>query len=125
MLKNLLKKIPGVKRLPGDLSYEEAREVLERNDLAARNELAGREDARPEMLYHLGQVGPAQDHAVHLRPCQSSTLKLRARKLQFDQCAILRQADFLHFSQGIQRQLVVPGLYLLDERLFGLRQPVA
>ena len=40
MLKNLLKKIPGVKRLPGDLSYEEAREVLERNDLAARNELA-------------------------------------------------------------------------------------
>ena len=53
MLKNLLKKIPGVKRLPGDLSYEEARDVLERNDLAARNELAGREDARPEMLYHL------------------------------------------------------------------------
>lgn len=53
MLKKLLKKIPGVKQLPGDLSYEEAREVLERNDFAARNELAGREDARPEMLYHL------------------------------------------------------------------------
>ena len=32
MLKKLLKKIPGVKQLPGDLGYEEAREVLERND---------------------------------------------------------------------------------------------
>lgn len=53
MLKKLLKKIPGLKHLPGELSYEEAREVLERNDLAARDELAGREDARPEMLYHL------------------------------------------------------------------------
>ncbi len=39
--------------LPKDLSYEDARDVLEREDDKARHSLAHREDAPPETLYYL------------------------------------------------------------------------
>ncbi len=50
------------KALPRDLSYEEARDVLERADHGARDTLASREDAPPETLYYL-----ASDKDVRVR----------------------------------------------------------
>jgi uncharacterized protein (DUF2336 family) len=46
------------KKLPDDLSYEKAREVLESHEEKAQRELAGRSDAEPEMLYYIAAKGP-------------------------------------------------------------------
>lgn len=54
-VKNWLKKAFGFDVLPSDLSYENARAVLEKHNRAARQELAERHDAAPEMLYYLSQ----------------------------------------------------------------------
>ena len=49
----LLSKWMGWRRLPAQLRYEDAREVLEGHQRAAKRELAGRADAPPEALYYL------------------------------------------------------------------------
>lgn len=54
-MKNLLKKIFTWRRLPGDLSYEDARAVLEKHSRAAKRELASRTDAPREVLYYLSE----------------------------------------------------------------------
>ncbi|MEL7029974.1 MAG: DUF2336 domain-containing protein, partial [Pseudomonadota bacterium] len=62
MMKKLLKRLPGVKALPADLTYEGAREALEAEDLKAKRELAVRPDSPPETLYYL-----ANDAAPDIR----------------------------------------------------------
>ncbi|MEM9750763.1 MAG: DUF2336 domain-containing protein, partial [Pseudomonadota bacterium] len=52
-MRNLLKKLPGIRALPSDLSYEGARNALEAQDKKAKRELAARADAPPEALYYL------------------------------------------------------------------------
>ena len=58
MLKNWIRRLTGRPVLAEQLSYEDARSVLERHDRAARRELASRTDAPPETLYYLE---PKQD----------------------------------------------------------------
>lgn len=48
------------KKLPEQLSYEDARAVLESNKQKLEKELAGRADAEPEMLYYLAERGAPQ-----------------------------------------------------------------
>jgi uncharacterized protein (DUF2336 family) len=55
----LLKRFFGLKTLPEDLSYGEARAVLESHERRLECELAGRFDAEPEMLYYLAERGNA------------------------------------------------------------------
>jgi uncharacterized protein (DUF2336 family) len=54
-VKNWLKKAFGLDILPSNLSYENARAVLEKHNRTARMELAERRDAPPEMLYYLSE----------------------------------------------------------------------
>jgi len=54
-VKNWFKKAFGLDALPSDLSYENARAVLEKHNKIARQELAERSDAAPEMLYYLSE----------------------------------------------------------------------
>ncbi len=54
-MKNLLKKIFTWRHLPSDLSYEDARSVLQKHNRAARRELAARADAPREVLYYLSE----------------------------------------------------------------------
>ena len=49
----LLSRLFGWRKLPPELRYEDARQVLEGHQLAAKRELAGRNDAPPEALYYL------------------------------------------------------------------------
>src|SRR4051812_27150661 len=51
----LLKRFFGSKELPEDLSYGEARAVLESHKGQLERELASRFDAEPEMLYYLAE----------------------------------------------------------------------
>jgi len=53
----LLKRFFGLKVLPEDLSYGQARAVLESHEGQLECELAGRFDAEPEMLYYLAERG--------------------------------------------------------------------
>jgi uncharacterized protein (DUF2336 family) len=55
----LLKRLFGSKRLPQELSYDEARAVLESRKRQLERELAARLDAEPEMLYYLVERGDA------------------------------------------------------------------
>lgn len=52
-----LKRLVGARVLPAELSYEDARAVLESRERAAQRELAARADAEPEMLYYLAWNG--------------------------------------------------------------------
>ena len=52
-----LKRLVGVRALPNELSYEDARAVLESREREAEHELAGRADAEPEILYYLAGNG--------------------------------------------------------------------
>lgn len=54
-MKNLLNKIFSWRRLPNELSYEDARAVLEKHSRAAKRELASRTDAPREVLYYLSE----------------------------------------------------------------------
>ncbi len=54
-MKNLLKKIFSWRHLPQELSYREARAVLEKHNWGARRELAARTDAPSEVLYYLSE----------------------------------------------------------------------
>lgn len=64
-----LKQLLGLQALPKDLSYEQARDVLEEQNLKARKELASRKDAAPEMLYYLtGDAVPDVRRAVAANP---------------------------------------------------------
>ncbi len=54
MLKSVVGKLFG-KALPKDLSYEEARNALEKQDTKLRHDLAGREGVEPEILYYLAE----------------------------------------------------------------------
>ena len=54
-----LKRLTG-KKLPEELSYEDARAILESNKRSHEQELAGRSDAEPEMLYYLAERGAPQ-----------------------------------------------------------------
>lgn len=49
----LLSRLFGRRKLPAELRYEDARQVLESHQLEVKRELAGREDAPPEALYYL------------------------------------------------------------------------
>lgn len=49
----LLSRLFGRRKLPPELRYEDARQVLEGHQLAAKRELAARNDAPPEALYYL------------------------------------------------------------------------
>jgi uncharacterized protein (DUF2336 family) len=55
----LFKRLFGSKELPEDLSYSEARAVLESRKGQLERELASRFDAEPEMLYYLAERGEA------------------------------------------------------------------
>ena len=52
-----LKRLVGKRALPDELSYEDARAVLESHERAAQRELASRPDAEPEILYYLAGNG--------------------------------------------------------------------
>lgn len=56
-MKAFLKRLVGARALPEELSYEDARAVLESREQAAQRELARRADAEPEMLYYLAANG--------------------------------------------------------------------
>jgi len=56
-MKAFLKRLVGARALPVELSYEDARAVLESREQAAQRELAGHADAEPEMLYYLAANG--------------------------------------------------------------------
>ena len=56
-MKAFLKRLVRARALPNELSYEDARAVLESREQAAQRELAGRADAEPEMLYYLAANG--------------------------------------------------------------------
>ena len=49
----LFSRLFGWRKLPAELRYEDARQVLESHQLAVKRELAGREDAPAEALYYL------------------------------------------------------------------------
>jgi len=53
----MLKRLFGSKELPEELSYADARAVLESHQSRAERELASRFDAEPEMLYYLAERG--------------------------------------------------------------------
>ena len=55
----LLKRLFGSKELPEELSYTDARAVLESHQSKLERELASRFDAEPEMLYYLAERGDA------------------------------------------------------------------
>lgn len=64
-----LKRLLKGKELPDQLSYEEARAVLESNKGQLERELASRADAEPEMLYYLAERGaPAVRRKVAANP---------------------------------------------------------
>ncbi len=68
-MKAFLKRLVGVRALPDELSYEDARAVLESRERAMQRELAGRADAEPEMLYYLATKGePSTRRAVAANP---------------------------------------------------------
>src|ERR1041385_6444566 len=52
-----LKRMFGRTGLPEKLSYEKAREVLEKHQQKLERDLAARTDAEPEMLYYLAERG--------------------------------------------------------------------
>jgi len=54
-----LRRLTG-KKLSDQLSYDEARAVLESHKKGLEEELAGRSDAEPEMLYYLAERGAPQ-----------------------------------------------------------------
>ena len=56
----LLSRLFGRRKLPPELRYEDARQVLEGHQLAAKRELAARDDAPPEALYYLACDDDAQ-----------------------------------------------------------------
>jgi uncharacterized protein (DUF2336 family) len=66
---------PGLSRRP---SYEEARDVLERHDVAMRRELAGRAGVEPEILYYLAEDS---DSEVRRRVARNSAAPAQADKL--------------------------------------------
>lgn len=69
----------GVSRRP---SYEEARDVLERHDLAMRRELAGKTSLEPEILYYLAEDADAE---VRQRVARNPATPAQAdRLLSFD-----------------------------------------
>ncbi|WP_041535792.1 DUF2336 domain-containing protein [Parvibaculum lavamentivorans] len=53
MAPGLLSRLFGRRKLPPELRYEDARQVLESHQSAMKRELAGRADAPPEALYYL------------------------------------------------------------------------
>lgn len=53
MASGLLSRLFGRRKLPPELRYEDAREVLESHQSEMKRELAGRTDAPPEALYYL------------------------------------------------------------------------
>lgn len=55
MLKAMFGRLLGRSGLSRRPSYEEARDVLERHDVAMRRELAGRSGVEPEILYYLAE----------------------------------------------------------------------
>ena len=56
-MKAFLHRLVRARGLPENLSYEDARAVLESREKTAQRELAGRADAEPEMLYYLASNG--------------------------------------------------------------------
>lgn len=54
-MKSFLARIFSSKALPGELTYEAARAVLEQEEAKLQEELASRPDAEPEMLYYLAE----------------------------------------------------------------------
>jgi len=63
------KRLLKAKELPDQLSYDEARAVLESNAHRAEQELAAHPDAKPEMLYYLAERGaPAVRRKVAANP---------------------------------------------------------
>lgn len=62
MFERLREKLSG--RNPRDMSYEQARAVLETDDAAKQRALAGRADTRPEMLYYLASHDGADIRAA-------------------------------------------------------------
>lgn len=55
MLKQLWAKIGGRAHLPEELTYADARDILERDNARTKRELADRSDTPPEMLYYLAE----------------------------------------------------------------------
>ena len=56
-MKAFFHRLVGIRGLPENLSYEDARAVLESREKTAHRELATRADAEPEMLYYLASNG--------------------------------------------------------------------
>lgn len=60
MLKAMFGRLLGRPAVPKRPSYEEARDVLERHDVAMRRELAARPSVEPEILYYLAEDADAE-----------------------------------------------------------------
>jgi len=72
------------RKLPQDLGYDDARQVLEGHSKAMREQLAGRDDAPPEMLYYLaGDEEPAIRQLV----AANQTTPIKADELLADDAA--------------------------------------
>jgi uncharacterized protein (DUF2336 family) len=72
-----LKRLLGTKELPPELSYEDARAVLETHKDRLERELAERADAKPEMLYYLAERGaPATRRKVAANPSTPAAANL-------------------------------------------------
>lgn len=69
MFKAIIGRLLGGRRLPRQLSYEAARDVLESQAADLKRELAGRSDAEPEMLYYLaGDEAPEVRRRIAANP---------------------------------------------------------
>jgi uncharacterized protein (DUF2336 family) len=78
MLKKLLERIRQTPKLGAELSYEEARSVLETEADTLQRQLAEREDAPPEMLYYLADNGKSAVRSLvaanHATPHQANLI---------------------------------------------------
>lgn len=62
-MSGILKKLLGRRsRIKGEITYEEAKELVRHHDVAVRSELAERNDIKPSLLYYL-----AEDNAAEVR----------------------------------------------------------
>ena len=84
-----LKRLLRPQALPRELSYEEARAVLEAHERKSEEELAARTDAEPEMLYYLAERGStAARKAVAANPATPA----EANRLLVEDVDLLRVA---------------------------------
>lgn len=81
MLENLFALLTNSKRLPEELSYEQARDLLEEHTPTSRKKLAQRKDVKPEILYYLAGDDSA---AVRLNVAANPATPFQAHEILVD-----------------------------------------